>query len=273
VEGRRHRVTGADGVSIGLLTAGTGPALLLVHGGMACLEGWEPMWAGLAGRWRVTAMDRRGRGSSGDAEPYALGKEYDDIAAVAAILAQEAGGPVDVFAHSYGATCALGAAARGAPFRRMALYEPAGPQTSPAEWAERVTALIGEGRAGRAMISFLIEILGLTSGQVEDLKNAPRAYDVLPIVSATMPREAHALTSVDLPGLAAAVTAPALLLLGATSPAWAGDITREVAAALPTAELAVLPGQGHLAVDSDPDLVVAELRRFFGDDVSHAADR
>ena len=34
MDGQRHSVTGADGVSIGLLTAGTGPALLLVHGGI-----------------------------------------------------------------------------------------------------------------------------------------------------------------------------------------------------------------------------------------------
>jgi pimeloyl-ACP methyl ester carboxylesterase len=273
VEGRRHSVIGADGVSIGLLTAGTGPVLLLVHGGMGRLEGWEPMWGGLAGRWRVTAMDRRGRGTSGDAEPYALSKEYDDIAAVAAFLAEEADGPVDVFAHSYGATCTLGAAAQGAPFRRMALYEPPGPQANPREWVERATALVADGKAGRAMVSFLTEIVGLTAGQVEELKNAPRAYDVLPIVSATLPREAHALMSVDLPGLAAAVTAPALLLLGATSPAWAGDVTRAIAAALPAAELVVLPGHGHEAVDSAPDLVVRELHRFFGNGVLPAADR
>ena len=113
MDGRRHSVTAPDGVSIGLLTAGTGPALLLVHGGMGRIERWAPMWEPLTERWRVTAMDRRGRGSTGDAEPYAISKEYDDIAAVAASLAAEEGGPVDVFAHSYGATCTLGAAARG----------------------------------------------------------------------------------------------------------------------------------------------------------------
>ena len=44
VQGRRHSVTSADGTSIGLLTAGTGPGLLLVHGGMGRLERWEPLW-------------------------------------------------------------------------------------------------------------------------------------------------------------------------------------------------------------------------------------
>ena len=36
VEGYRHSVTSADGTRVGLLTAGEGPPLLLVHGGMGC---------------------------------------------------------------------------------------------------------------------------------------------------------------------------------------------------------------------------------------------
>jgi pimeloyl-ACP methyl ester carboxylesterase len=79
-----------------------------------------------------------------------------------------------------------------------------------------------------------------------------------------MPREAQALTTVDLLSAAAAISCPVLLLLGERSPPWAGDITRALAAALPAADLAVLPGQGHEAVDSAPELVVSELRRFFG---------
>jgi pimeloyl-ACP methyl ester carboxylesterase len=122
-----HWVTCADGVRIGLLTAGSGPGLLLVHGGMGTIQSWQRMWGALTGQRRVTAMDRRGRGSSGDADNYELSSEYADVAAVAAALAGEQGGPVDVVGHSIGATCVLGAAALGAPFRRIALYEPPGP--------------------------------------------------------------------------------------------------------------------------------------------------
>jgi pimeloyl-ACP methyl ester carboxylesterase len=145
VRARRHWVTSADGTRIGLLTAGTGPGLLLVHGGMGRLERWEPIWGLLAERWRVTAMDRRGRGSSGDTGPYRLGKEYGDFAAVAASLAEREGGPVGVLAHSYGATCTLGAAASGAPLRRLVLYEPPGPQTVPRGWREHASSLIAAG--------------------------------------------------------------------------------------------------------------------------------
>jgi pimeloyl-ACP methyl ester carboxylesterase len=110
VDGYRHEVISADATRIGLLTAGAGPPLLLVHGGMGCIESWQPLWSTLTSRWRVTAMDRRGRGSSGDTGPYELGKEFRDVAAVAASMAGD--GPVDVFGHSYGATCALGAAGK-----------------------------------------------------------------------------------------------------------------------------------------------------------------
>jgi len=255
-------VTSPDGTTIGLLTAGTGPGLLLVHGGIGRLERWEPLWELLTGHWQVTAMDRRGRGSSGDTQPYRLSQEFDDVAAVAASLADSTGGPPDVFAHSYGALCTLGAAARGAPFRRIALYEPPGPQTAPREWRERASALVAKGRPGPAMISFLTEVIGLTMVQVSELRDAPGAQDVLPIVSATLPREGEALASADPLALAAGVTAPVLLLLGEVSPAWAADLTHALSAALPQATLAVLPGYGHEAIDGAPGLIYRQLLHF-----------
>jgi pimeloyl-ACP methyl ester carboxylesterase len=262
LEGQRHEVIAADGTRIGLLTAGAGPSLLLVHGGMGCIESWQSLWGPLTSRWRVTAMDRRGRGSSGDTGPYQLSQEFTDVATVAASLAGD--GPVDVFGHSYGATCALGAASLGAPVRRLALYEPAGPQSAPRQWREKVTAAIEAGKPGRAMMSFLIEIMALTSEQLDGLRNAPRGYDPMPIVTATMPREALALASADLTALAAAVTVPALLILGDASPPWAGEITRELTEALPQSTVTVLPGQGHLAVDSAPGLLARALIEFLG---------
>jgi pimeloyl-ACP methyl ester carboxylesterase len=259
MDGYRHSVTSADGTQIGLLTAGDGPPLLLVHGGMGCIASWPFLWGVLAGRWRVTAMDRRGRGSSGDTAPYDISREFEDVAAAAASL----GGAVDVFGHSFGATCALGAAAQGAPVRRLALYEPPGPQTAPREWRDRVRALIAAGQPGPAMASFLTEIVGLTTEQVTELRNAPRDYDVMPIVSATMPRESQAVADTDLPALAPGVKVSVLLLLGSASPPWARNITDDLAASLPDSTLAVLNGQGHGAIDAAPDLLASELASFF----------
>ena len=109
--------------------------------------------------------------------------------------------------------------------RRLALYEPPGPPTVPAQWRARVLPMIEAGQPGRAMMSFLTEIIGLSAEEVAALRDAPRGYDVMPIVSATMPRESQALGTVDLSALAAEVDVPVLLLLGSASPAWARDIT------------------------------------------------
>jgi pimeloyl-ACP methyl ester carboxylesterase len=55
-----------------------------------------------------------------------------------------------------------------------------------------------------------------------------------------------------------------LPLLGTTSPPWASQITRELAAAFPAATVTELPGAGHEALYKAPDLVVAEVLRFPG---------
>lgn len=266
MDGTRHTVTSADGVRIGLLTAGSGPGLLLVHGGMGTIERWRPVWDALARQRRVTAMDRRGRGSSGDAVSYELSCEYADVASVAAALAAEQGGPLDVVGHSIGATCVLGAAAAGAPFRRIVLFEPAGPQAAPGDWPERAAAMVADGQAGRAMFTFLTEIMCLTRSEVEALRDAPGGRDVLPIVAATMPREARALATADLAAAARQVPKPVLLLLGTASPPWAGQITRELAAVLPAATVTELPGAGHEAIGTAPGLLVTEVLRFLGDE-------
>jgi pimeloyl-ACP methyl ester carboxylesterase len=266
MHGTRHSVTSADSVRIGLLTAGSGPGLLLVHGGMGTMENWQHVWGLLTGRRRAIAMDRRGRGSSGDSGSYELSREYADVAAVAAALVGEHGGSVDVVGHSIGATCVLGAAALGAPFRRIVLYEPPGPQATQDNWPERVTAMVADGQVGRAAFTLLTEIIGLTRGEVESLRDAPGGRDVLPIVAATLPREARALAAADLAAAARQVCQPVLLLLGTASPPWASQITRELAAAFPAAAVTELPGAGHEALYKAPDLLAAEVLRFLGDE-------
>lgn len=255
-----------DGTSIGFISAGRGPGLLLVHGGMTSSDRWQPLWELLTRRFWVTAMDRRGRGSSGDAPEHSLSREYDDVNAVAQHLADEQGHAIDVFGHSYGAVCALGAAAHGGPFRRVALYEPAGPATAPPEWVARMKSLIGAGHSGQAMVSFLTEIIGLRPEAVMALRDEPIAKEATKIVAATMSREADALSAVNLTELAGAVGQPVLLLLGETSPPWASAITSSLARVLAAPHVVVLQGEGHEAVDTAPEKVEAELNVFLSDD-------
>jgi pimeloyl-ACP methyl ester carboxylesterase len=263
VQGQRESITSPDGVEIGLITDGAGPRLLLVHGGMASSARWAPLWPLLTQRYRVTAMDRRGRGMSGDIAEYRLAKEYDDVVAVADHLVGQEQAGIDVFAHSYGAVCAMGAASKGARFRRLALYEPPGPQTAPREWIDRATAMMTAGQVGRAMVSFLVEIIGLDQATITAMRDSPTARESIPIATTTLAREAEALASVDLTEVARSITGPVLLLLGERSPQWATTITHALAHSLPAATVAGLPGLGHDAFDTAPGLLAAELDRFF----------
>lgn len=265
MEGTPDSVVSTDGTRIGFLTGGRGPTLLLVHGGMCSSRRWAALWPLLTRRFHVAAMDRRGRASSPDGHRYSLAAEYDDVAAVAACLTARQGTPIDVFGHSFGAVCALGATAGGAPVRRLALYEPPGPQTVTSDWLDRVRVMIEQRQFGRAMAGFLVDVVGLSRQQVDVLRTRSDGPDPLPIVERTLLREAEALTTVELRDLGAAVTQPVLLLLGEVGPPWADVVTHSLADALPAGDVQVLPGQGHEAVDTAPDLVAGRLERFLLD--------
>lgn len=147
---------------------------------------------------------------------------------------------IDVFAHSYRATCALGAVAKSARVRHLVAYEPAGPQTVSQEWVDRSTALIEQGHVGRAMSDFLTEIIGLTAAEVEALRTAPFTYDILEVARATMPREAAALRTVNLVGEASMVRCPVTLLIGTDRPPWARTLADDLVDVNETIEIVPL---------------------------------
>jgi|SRR5260221_8615246 len=105
-------VKSADGTVIAYDCAGDGPALI-VSVGAFCTRQTFVAPDDLTQRFTVVTYDRRGRGDSGDTEPFAPDREYEDLAAVAAATGPE---PPFVFGHSSGAAIALRAAA-GLPVR------------------------------------------------------------------------------------------------------------------------------------------------------------
>ena len=92
---------------------------MLVHGATADHSSFRFLAPALEADFTVSAVDRRGRGESGDTADYAIEREFDDVAAVVGAL----GGPVDLFGHSFGGTAALGAAPLAPNLRRLVLYE------------------------------------------------------------------------------------------------------------------------------------------------------
>src|SRR6266545_1184653 len=116
-------VTSTDGTPIAVFSTGSGRPLVLVHGAAADHTTFRVIGPRLAERFAVHAVDRRGRGASGDAAGYAIEREFADIAAVVAELAAESAGPVDVVGHSIGGWIALGAALRAPQLGRLVVYE------------------------------------------------------------------------------------------------------------------------------------------------------
>jgi pimeloyl-ACP methyl ester carboxylesterase len=69
----------------------------------------------------VFTYDRRGRGDSGDTQPYAVEREIEDLEA----LINEAGGSAFVYGVSSGAALAMEAAIQlGDRIKKLAMYEP-----------------------------------------------------------------------------------------------------------------------------------------------------
>src|SRR6185312_8903380 len=113
-------VRSADGTEIAFDRLGSGPPVVLVCGGSVDRSDDAPLAELLSADLTVFNYDRRGRGDSGDTQPYAIEREVEDIGAVI----EAAGGRANLWGSSSGAVLALIATARGVPVSKLALWEP-----------------------------------------------------------------------------------------------------------------------------------------------------
>src|SRR5207253_8337452 len=113
-------VKSRDGTPIAYERAGSGPPLVLVHGSTSDHDtAYRYVIPMLERYFTVRALDRRGRGDSGDGPAYRLERELDDVVAVI----ESAGEPVKLFGHGFGALLALEASLRTADVRTLGLCE------------------------------------------------------------------------------------------------------------------------------------------------------
>lgn len=254
-----EHVTSSDGTRIAYERTGSGTPLVLVHGTSAehfSFRFLEPM---LTDRFTLYAVDRRGRGGSDDSpDSYAIESEFADIASLVDSLAE----PADLFGHSYGATVALGAAARARNLRRLVLYEPApGVAQSDPQILARLDALLAEDEREQLLTIFLAEA-GLDADALEQLRASP-VWAGRVAAAHTIPRELRAEESHHPdPETLSSRSIPVLLLLGSESPEWAKKGTEAVHSVLPNSRVAVLEGEGHIAILTAPQLVADEVARF-----------
>ena len=254
-----RKVVSKDGTPIAVWRSGQGPPLVLIHGAAADHNRWAPVLPALEERFTVFAVDRRGRGHSGDAPDYALEREYEDVVAVVVSAGEEVG----VLGHSYGGICALEAALLTDGIRKLVLYEPPmGYLKSPPHVVDRLHALLEEGRRDELLGYFMREVAGLPPDQIELLRSLP-AWQARLDAADTIPREERASREyVFDPARFRDLDVPALYLQGGDSSEpfkAAGEALRR---ALPDCRVAVMPGQRHAAMDTATDLFTAQVLSF-----------
>jgi pimeloyl-ACP methyl ester carboxylesterase len=245
---------------------GSGPPLVLAHGAGSARWSFDLVRPHLEDRFTVIAIDRRGRGDSTDGAEYSLAGECDDVAAVV----RDAGDGALLFGHSYGGLVAAGAALQ-LDLPRLALYEPAmgGGLASP-ETIERWERLIDDGERDTVTREFLRDIGGYGDEEVAHLERTP-LWEARRQIVPTVPRELRAeLVHLFEDSGLSDLDVPTLLLVGSESPDWAVRSVEAHASAIPGAETRVLEGHGHGANLTGPELLAAELARFFatGSDAS-----
>jgi pimeloyl-ACP methyl ester carboxylesterase len=261
VETGRFDVRSADGTSIAVWAEGAGPPLVLVHGSLTDHTTFAPLVAELRGGLTTFSMDRRGYGASGDAPGYAIGREFEDVAAVVDAVAASTGRPVTLFGHSYGAGTAMGGAALTDRLHQLVLYEPGLGVAYPPGSIEEIEAAVAAGDLETALLAVLAEIVGLTPEEVAALRSSPR-WPVLLAGVPAVPRECRAEDGWTYrPGQLDGISAPALLVAGSETPPLLKEGTDRAAAAIPRARVQVLDGHAHLAHLTDPVMVAAIIRR------------
>ena len=248
-----------NGIRLRFRDEGRGPAVLLVHGWTLDLEMWDPQVRALRDRFRLIRLDRRGHGlSRGMPAPE---RDSEDLAALCKHLGLTR---VALLGMSQGARAVLRFAA-SAPQQIQALILDGPPPLDSAsdpevpldqyatlvrtqgieafrhEWAHHaLTQLRTRNQEARALLAAMI---GRYPG--EDLRQPASRAEV----------------AAARPGLDA-LTVPALVLSGEHDLPGRRQAASELAARLPDAELAVIPGAGHLPNLDSPDAYNKLCREF-----------
>ncbi len=210
----------------------------------------------------MLTYDRRGRGDSGDTQPYAVGREIEDIEA----LIDQTGPSASLYGHSSGGCLALDAAAElGAKVSKLAVYEvpynddPAYGQAW-AHYLEQLAVALAEHRRGDAVALFM-KFVGMPADQVEGMRQAP-FWPGMEAIAPTLAYDHAGVIGPD-PSVpvkrAAQVGVPALVLYGTASPPFMAQTARTLSGALPHAELRALDGQDH---NVDPAVLAPALTAF-----------
>ena len=244
-------------------------ALVIVLGALCDRNSFVPP-ASLTGRFTVCTYDRRGRGDSGDTQPYSPDREVADLAAVIEAVSGSGAGAAGsgagafVFGHSSGAALALRAAAQGVPMAAVVAYE--APYVIPGTRAlaedpvGRITELVSSGRRSDAVKFWMTDVVQAPAEVISMMEKSPW-WAGLEALTHTLPYDLALSGDQGIPvDYLAKITVPVLVLGGANSPDWFHRTVEATSEAIPGARLTMLEGQDHGA---PPEVIAPVLTGFF----------
>ncbi len=261
---RSITVHSPDGTPLAVSIAGEGGApIVLVHGACDSKESFEFLQALLAESNVVAAFDRRGHGASGDGADYGIESEAADIVAVCEAL----GSNLHLVGHSYGATCALVAAAtKDLALASLTLYEPPSlVDVDPSTWAEAIR-LIAAGELEAGFRAFA-PIAGITEEEVSMATLVPEIWSRICNGLRRLERELDEVQtcSIFAGKVPLKVDAPALLIEGSLTDAAAYVSHDRLSRLLPGLKHVSLEGQRHLATVTAPEALAKAIRAHVDD--------
>jgi pimeloyl-ACP methyl ester carboxylesterase len=243
-----------DGLELAYEEAGSGIALLLVHGFPHDHGLWEGQLAGLSTHARCLAPDLRGFGGSTVRGPYSMDRYADDLADFLGAL----GIPRAVVCGlSLGGYVAFAMLRRHAALVRALVLADT-----------RATPDTAETREGRARLVALVEREGmeaLAPRQLEGsfgrtpLAERPQVLDSLRHMMTSVPAQGaigalHAMMErPDSTAQLARIGVPTLVVGGVEDTITPPDVLRALAGAIPGSRLELLEGCGHVAPMERPD--------------------
>jgi pimeloyl-ACP methyl ester carboxylesterase len=253
-----------DDVSIAYERAGSGPALVLLHGGLSDHREWRRQVDGLADAFTVVAWDAPGCGGSTDPPASFRMPDYADrLAAFIDTLGLEA--PA-VLGLSWGSTLALELYRRrpDIPARLILTAAYAGWAGSlPPEEVERRlrTSLRDLGSLHpEAFVRTWLPTLFTDRAAPETIEGYVAVMaDFHPAGVEPMIR---ALAEADLRDVLPTIAVPTLLLFGGEDRRASLDVARGMRDAIPGSTLEVLAGVGHMSNLETPDRFNEAVRRF-----------
>ena len=275
--------TSKDGTKIGYRQMGSGPGIILLHGGVNASQNLMKLGTLLSDEFTIYIPDRRGRGMSGPVgEDYSIEKEDEDLDAIL-----KKTGAHYVFGTADGALFALHAAISNSAIYKVAAYEPLVFVGQPELDQFRITILhldknMAEGKVAKATVD-------LTKDSVKFVKPIPD-FIMVPIVKLilwmniktvkgddvsyqelipTLDNELHLVektegTLEDYKNVPAKV----LLLEGSKTQSLLKDSVNALNKVLPHSNLIELKGLNHDSAQDygKPEPIAHELLRFFSAD-------